>query len=221
MKQKENKCFLCRSRMPSVRGRELKHMKEEGASWSTKMPSVRGRELKHGWFISITNMNIDALRAGARIETVPLSLFCSAAVDALRAGARIETTEGTGWEPFETMPSVRGRELKLHLIYSKLYLGAMPSVRGRELKLTHLLVWKIDRMMPSVRGRELKLLRSPSHPYMHLMPSVRGRELKRIWKTILVSAICDALRAGARIETVATGASSRTAPRCPPCGGEN
>ena len=75
--------------------------------------------------------------------------------------------------------------------------------------------------MPSVRGRELKHTVQEAYSILDLMPSVRGRELKLFIVAGTTNKIFDALRAGARIETVNTYHVDILKNGCPPCGGEN
>ena len=132
-------------------------------------------------------------------------------MDALRAGARIETMRLQKSSNSCWMPSVRGRELKLtHLLVWKID-RMMPSVRGRELKLLpqgHHPGQHLDALRAGARIETQTM--NVSAPFAP-MPSVRGRELKPRRVRDHRGGSVDALRAGARIETSTSGsrASSR------------
>jgi len=78
------------------------------------MPLMRGRELKPRKMPEAGEYKQDAPYAGARIETLVYTPLITSSADAPYAGARIETCPPSfSSEICDTMPLMRGRELKL------------------------------------------------------------------------------------------------------------
>ena len=75
---------------------------------------MRGRELKLNAAHKRNGGQSDAPYAGARIETLVYTPLITSSADAPYAGARIETCPPSfSSEICDTMPLMRGRELKL------------------------------------------------------------------------------------------------------------